>query len=102
MSLRLAAVSTQYVYVPVVDALLGADPTGDVVRMAFPPPNVTPGAGDWKTADWVTVGTTHLARCLVGPAGVLTLPTGPVLPWVTFTGLTEVPALPAATPIIVI
>lgn len=71
MPLEQSALSLQYIFVPVRARFNGTryDPSTDVVKMAFPLTGVDPITGDWKTADWETRGSTHYARCLVGPTG---------------------------------
>jgi hypothetical protein len=89
--------SLEYVRVPVYATSSGAqvNPTGDVVQMAFLPGSQAPESGDWKTASWdtdaTTTPTTYRARCLVGPAGTVTLTRGTYTVWVKITDSPEVP-----------
>lgn len=102
--LRIPAVSTQYVKVPVYATVAGNtnyDPTVDTVQMAFLSSEAAqPAAGDWKAASWETTTappTVHYARCLIGPAGTVTLNPGIYTVWVQVTDSPEVPALPVGT-----
>lgn len=93
----LSVLSLEYVRVPVSATESGAavNPTSDAVTMAFPPLGTRPATGDWKTAEWEIAGSTYSARCLVGPGGTVTLPTGQYDVWVKVTDNPEVPAMPA-------
>ncbi len=94
------AASLEYVHVRVRDAISGADPTGDTVKMAFMPgpAYATPQSSDWKAASWTTdlTQTPHAfyARCLVGPGGTTTLAAGTYRLWVQLTDTPEIPARP--------
>lgn len=71
--------STEYVKVQVAPTINGvlADPTSDQVRMAFVVPgSAPPGSSDWLAGSWETAGTKYYARCLIGPAGTVTLAPG--------------------------
>ena len=69
----------------------------DVVQMAFPLHDVAPVSGDWKSATWATDPTTnpivYKSRCLVGPAGTITLAAGLYDVWVKITHGSEVAVL---------
>jgi hypothetical protein len=87
------------VRVKVAAKLNGAsvNPTADTVTMAFMSGSATPTSGDWKTASWDTDPTTspptYRARCLVGPAGTVTLTPGLWNVWVKVVDSPEVPVL---------
>lgn len=89
--------SLQYIRYQVQARVDGADrdPTGDTVQFGFvsessgtQPPS-TWVAGSWETDP--TVG--FVARCLVGPGGVVTLASGDYHTWVKITDNPEVPVL---------
>jgi hypothetical protein len=67
---NLLATSTEFLHVPVTTTVNGApyDPTSDTVQMAFMATGV-PASSDWHPSTWETVGSTHNAICLIGPAG---------------------------------
>lgn len=73
--------------------------SADVVQMAFPLQSVAPVGGDWKAATWETDATAsptrYYARCLVGPAGTVTLATGLYDIWVKITHSPELPVIQA-------
>lgn len=100
MSAEIAAGSLQYVLVPVVYRTSGVvtSPTGYTVTMAFTT-GEAPESGDFKTASWETDATTnpdtYLARCLVGPAGAVTLTAGQYTVWVKVAASPETPVLKA-------
>lgn len=93
-----SALSLEYVRCPVSARLSGTavDPTGDAVSMAFTVADVDPAVGDWKSATWETDATTspstYYARCLVGPAGTITLAVGVWDVWLKVTDAPEIPA----------
>ncbi len=95
--LTVSALSLVYVHVPVRDVLFDTDPTGDTVAMAFPTVGTAPASNDWNSAAWNTDATTtpptYFARCLVGPAGTVTLTAGVYDVWVRLTDDPEVPVL---------
>lgn len=97
--LRISALSLEYVRVRVQASEAGAavDPSGNTVVMAFVAEGVAPVSGDWKTASWETDTTTnpdtYFARCLVGPAGTVTLTAGIYDVWVRVTDSPEIPAI---------
>lgn len=94
----LAAVSTEYVQVPMAALSSGTpvDPTADTVTMAFLAGAGPPVSGDWKTASWDTDASTYpptyRAQCLVGPAGgTVTLTAGVWSVWVKVADSPETP-----------
>jgi hypothetical protein len=93
-----SVLTLEYVKVPVSATSSGAvvNPTGDTVVMAFTVADVDPLVGDWKAATWETDATTdpttYYARCLVGPAGTITLAVGVWDVWVKVTDAPEIPA----------
>jgi hypothetical protein len=96
--MQISALSLEYVRVAVSATENGewVDVSGDVVQMAFPLPAIDPVTGDWKSASWETdatsVPTIYYARCLVGPAGTVTLIEGTYDVWVKVTDNPEAPA----------
>jgi hypothetical protein len=92
--LQISVASTQYVRAAIFEAS-GADPTGDTVTMAFPITGVDPTV--FVAASWVTLSGIHYARCLVGPAGSITLPIGYYDVYVKVTDSPEVPVLLSGT-----
>lgn len=93
-----SVLSLEYVRIPVSAKTSGVavNPTSDSVLMAFPLEGVDPIVGDWKTATWETDASTspstYFARCLVGPAGTITLAVGVYDVWVKITDSPEIPA----------
>jgi hypothetical protein len=73
------------------------DPTTAPVEMAFVPFDDDPPAPSWVAAQWETSGTgssaAYYARCLVGPAGTVTLVEGLYDVYVKINDATEVPVL---------
>jgi hypothetical protein len=71
------------------------DPTGDVVRWAFPLQGTALSAATWYVCSWETVGTTYWARCLVGTTGTaggdVTLAAGAYDAYVKITDNPEAP-----------
>jgi len=72
------------------------NPTGDAVTFAFmPTPTQVPGSGDWIAGSWETVPGSLLypynARCLVGPAGNVTLGVGT---YIMYLHITDNPTVP--------
>lgn len=94
-ALVLPATSTEYVKVPIVATSAGAevDPTSEPVELAFVPSGGTPEEADWKDGTWETEGSSREARCLVGPAGVVSLDPGDYSIWVRVTADFETPVL---------
>lgn len=97
--MRISTTSLEYVRLHVTASTGGQpiDPTSLTIEMAFPTPGVAPVAGDWKPATWDTdtIGSTtrHLAQCLVGPAGTVTLGAGAYDTYLRVTSLPEIPVL---------
>jgi len=100
--MQLSTTSTEYVRVPISVTEAGAAvvPTSDAVSMAFMTPGATPGALDFKSATWETDTTTSpdtfYARCLVGPAGVVTLTAAMYDVWVKVEDNPEIPVRKAS------
>jgi hypothetical protein len=96
---RISSLDLQYVPAEVVlrDSGLVVNVSGDTVQMAFPVAEVAPAGGDWKAATWETDATAtptrYLARCLVGPAGTVTLAAGLFDVWVKVTHSPELAVL---------
>lgn len=94
---EISSLSLEYVYVPVAARAAGAavNPTSDAVALAFVVGATSPVSGDWKTATWDTDATTtpatYRVRCLVGPAGAVTLVPGMYQVWVKVTDSPEIP-----------
>jgi len=98
MSATLSVLSTVFVKSKITATVNGVypyNPTADTVEAAFVAPGVNPAALDWKAASWETQGTSYFARCLVGPAGVVTLAAGTYKMWVRVTDNPEIPVLEA-------
>ena len=95
--LTLSTLTKRYVEVPVTSRDSTADPTGDVVKMAFMAPGVKPVPGDFVTGSW-RVGTSgkFYARALVGPGAKVLIP-GTYTIWLTFTDNPEIPTDPVGT-----
>lgn len=100
--ITISHLSTEYVLVPISATKQGVsyNPTGDVVQMAFMPNTAQqPGVSDWMTASWDTDSTNiiypYSVKCLVGPAGVITLGTGTYVIFVKITDNPETPVLVA-------
>lgn len=71
------------------------DPTSLPVSMAVMPFGEEPEAGDFRTAAWLTEGTTNYAVVLIGQVGtgIGVLPEGIYKSWVKVTGTPEIPVL---------
>lgn len=99
--LQIPALSLQYVRVRVGSRQAGTavDLDGYTVQLAFTAVDVAPVSGDWKTGSWDTDTTTnpdtYHARCLVGPAGAVTLTAGTYAVYVKVTATPEIPVLRA-------
>lgn len=98
--ISLSQLATQYVFVPVSATLLGVpyNPTGDPVQFAFmPTATQVPQTADWQSGAWDTDATNVLypysAKCLVGPAGTITLGIGTYLVYIKVTSNPEIPVL---------
>jgi hypothetical protein len=104
--LVISALSLEYVRVPVAAKQSGlvVDPSADVVKLAFTAAGVDPVSGDYKTSSWETDATTtpstYYARCLVGPAGTVTLAAGTYQVWVKVTDSPEIPVKRSGTLIV--
>lgn len=96
--MKISTASLEYVRVPVRASEAGAtvDISTLTVQVAFTA-ETTPVSGDWKAAAWETDATTdpdtYYARCLVGPAGTVTLAAGFYSVWVKVTDSPEIPVL---------
>jgi len=93
MKETISALSKEYIRVKVDAEKSGVtyDPTGDVVTFAFTTVNSPVGA-TWLAGTWETVNGEHFARCMVGPAGTVTLVAGNTyIVWVKITDSPEVP-----------
>ena len=90
--------ATMYVFVPFAATKSGVpyNPTGDTVQFAFmPTPTQVPQNTDWVSGSWDTDTTQviypYSAKCLVGPAGTITLGIGT---YVIYTRVTDNPEIP--------
>ena len=90
--------ATMYVFIPFAATRSGLpyNPTGDAVAFAFmPTPTQVPGNTDWVAGSWDTDTTDiiypYSAKCLVGPAGTITLGIGT---YVIYTKVTDNPEIP--------
>lgn len=99
-SLGMSHLSTQYYLVPVSATQAGVpyNPTGDAVQFAFmPTATQVPGNTDWVAGSWETVTSSVLypynAKCLVGPAGTVTLGLGTYYAYMKITDNPEIPVL---------
>ncbi len=99
-TIGLSQLATEYVLIPVSATKLGLpfNPTGDTVVFAFmPTPTQVPQVSDWVAGSWDTDTTNVLypysAKCLVGPAGVITLGIGTYIMYIRITDNPEVPVL---------
>jgi hypothetical protein len=101
-SINMSHLSTEYVIIPVTASKAGVsyNPTGDTVKFAFmPTPTQTPLVSDWVVGAWDTDTTNVLypysAKCLVGPAGTISLGTGTYIIYIQITDSPEIPVLVA-------
>ena len=99
-AIGMSQLSTQYVFIPVQATRSGVsyNPTGDSVQFAFmPQATQSPGLSDWVAASWDTNATSVLfpysAKCLVGPAGTITLGLGTYYMYLKITDSPEIPVL---------
>ena len=99
-TVTISHLSTEYVLIPIAATKEGVayNPTGDVVSMAFMPNAVQqPGVSDWQTSSWDIDSTNILypysVKCLVGPAGVITLVQGSYSIYVKIVDNPETPVL---------
>jgi hypothetical protein len=100
--ITLSHLSTEYVLIPVAVTKAGVsyNPTSDTVQFAFmSTPTQIPGVSDWQTGAWDTDSTNILypytAKCLVGPAGTITLTDGTYVIYLKITDNPEIPVLVA-------
>lgn len=95
----ISQLATSLQYVNTIVTIPDANPTTDVVAMAFTVQGVRPQSTDWKTASWNTAAlvgpNNYLARCLVGPGGTVQLAAGQYKIWVKITDNPEIPQIPA-------
>jgi hypothetical protein len=99
-TIGMSRLATMYYLVPVAATQAGVsyDPTGDTVQFAFmPQATQAPGSSDWVAGSWETVTSSVLypynAKCLVGPAGTITLGLGTYVAYVKITDHPEIPVL---------
>lgn len=99
-SIGINHLSTQYILIPVTATQNGSpyNPTSDTVQFAFAPtPTYVPQSGDWKSGSWQTDTSNVLypysARCLVGPAGTVTLGIGTYIIYLKIADNPEIPVL---------
>lgn len=99
-SIGLSQLATEYVLIPVSATKSGAayNPTGDTVQFAFmPTPTQVPQVSDWVSGSWETDSSNVLypysAKCLVGPAGTVTLGIGTYIVYIKITDNPEIPVL---------
>jgi len=102
----LSSLSTEYVTVPMSVTKDGVpyNPTSDPVQFAFVTGTSTPPqTGSWVAGEWDTLPGPiypYQAKCLIGPAGTITLAPGTYIRWVKVTDNPEVPVLQAGQVII--
>lgn len=91
---RQSVVSKEFVEVPVIAR---ADPTTDVIKMAFVAEGTVPDLlTDFNTGSWDPddpVENAYIARCLVGPGGTVELDAGVYDVYVWIVDSPESPAL---------
>ena len=99
-SIGMSHLSTQYIFIPVNVTENGSlyNPTSDTVQFAFmPTATQVPQSGDWIAGSWNAVAANILypyqAKCLVGPAGTITLGIGTYIIYVRITDNPEIPVL---------
>jgi hypothetical protein len=99
-TIGMSHLSTQYVLVPVAASKLGTsyNPAGDTVQFAFmPTATQVPGNSDWVSGSWETDTASLLypytAKCLVGPAGTITLGLGTYVMYLRISDSPEIPVL---------
>jgi hypothetical protein len=97
-TIGMSHLATMYVFVPfaVTKSGIPYNPTSDAVVFAFmPTPTQVPQNTDWVTGSWDTDTTQviypYSAKCLVGPAGTITLGIGT---YVIYTKVTDNPEIP--------
>jgi hypothetical protein len=98
----LSQLATEYILIPVSATKSGEpyNPTSDTVQFAFAPTaTYVPQSGDWVSGSWDTDTTNVLypysAKCLVGPAGTITLGVGTYIIYIKVTDNPEIPVLVA-------
>ena len=101
-TIGMSQLATLYVFIPVAVTNLGYayNPTGDAVSFAFAPTaTYVPQSSDWVPGSWDASPTNILypyaAKCLVGPAGTITLGIGTYIIYVRITDSPEIPVLVA-------
>ena len=99
-TIGLSQLATEYVLIPVQATKSGIpyNPTADTVVFAFmPTPTQVPQNADWVAGSWDTDTANILypysAKCLVGPAGTVTLGIGTYIIYVKITDNPEIPVL---------
>ena len=97
-AIGMSQLATEYVFVPVAATKSGLpyNPTGDTVQFAFAATaTYVPQNADWVTGSWDTDTTNiifpYSAKCLVGPAGTITLGIGT---WIIYVKITDYPETP--------
>jgi hypothetical protein len=100
VTIGMSHLATEYVLIPVASTRSGLpyNPTGDVVQFAFmPTATQVPQSSDWQAGSWDTDTTSviypYAAKCLVGPAGTITLGIGTYVIYVRIVDNPEVPVL---------
>jgi hypothetical protein len=75
-----------------------ANPTGDVIAMAFTTGDALPGDDEWVDASWASTSPRsdgrYIAQCLVGPGGTTTLAAGSYSIWLKIIDSPEIPCDP--------
>lgn len=99
-TIGMSQLATMYVFVPVQATKSGVsyNPTGDPVVFAFmPQATQVPQVSDWVAGGWDTDTTSALypysAKCLVGPAGTVTLGVGTYVMYLKISDNPETPVL---------
>ena len=99
-TIGMSQLATMYVFVPfaVTKSGVAYNPTSDAVAFAFAPtPTYVPQVSDWVAGSWDTNTTSALypysAKCLVGPAGTITLGIGAYIMYCRVTDNPEIPVL---------
>ena len=69
-----------------------ADPTADVIQMAFPRKGALPVDADWLSASWINEGSPYICQVKVGPTGgAISLAAGLYDIWCSITTASENP-----------
>jgi hypothetical protein len=99
-AIGMSHLATMYVFVPfqVTKSGIPYNPTGDTVQFAFAATaTYVPQVSDWVAGDWDTDTTDiiypYSAKCLVGPAGTITLGIGTYIIYVRVQDNPEIPVL---------